>query len=234
MDTSRTDYRQLLESRTRDELNVIASKLKLSGYRKLSKDALVNAILTADEKTLSQCLSVTWWNRYHNHVYGAFTIAGVALTVLLYLLSHAPTPGLPQSTISHEEERKTSPPPSPDPQQASQRLLISGSTWKGAEPLPLRTSPQDKRGSWWFDKEFDDTGWKEIKLPILTGWGVAWGPKEDFLARVRFDFKPGAGKVLLSFESGFGIWIYINGQLVGHWGGISVKKNVSTITVNTG
>lgn len=123
-----------------------------------------------------------------------------------------------------------SPPPSPGSQQASQRLLISGIAWKGAGPLPLRTSPQDQRGSWWFDKEFDDRGWKEIIPPIQStpGW---WGPKQDFLARVRFDFKPGAGKVLLSFESVFGIWIYINRELVGHWGGISVKENVSTIIV---
>jgi hypothetical protein len=103
MDMTRTDYQQLLESKTRDELNIIASKLKLSGYRKLSKDALVHTILTTDEKTLSQCLSVTWWNRYHNHVYGAFTIAGVILAVLMFAIqSPTPKPESPQPAISHK------------------------------------------------------------------------------------------------------------------------------------
>ncbi len=67
-------------------------------------------------------------------------------------------------------------------------------------PLPLRTSPQDGRSYWWFDKEFDDKGWKEIALPVEGNRENRWGGREDFLARLRFDFKPGTGKLLLGFE----------------------------------
>lgn len=106
--------------------------------------------------------------------------------------------------------------------QASQRLFISGITWKGIGPLPRRTSPQDGRSSWWFDKEFDDKGWEELTLPIPERSNEKirrWDARQDVLARLHFNFKPGAGKVLLNFESDDGIWIYVNGQSIGHWGG---------------
>jgi len=102
----------------------------------------------------------------------------------------------------------------PGSQEVSQRLLIIGNTFKGLGFLPPRTNPANEHG-YWFDKAFDDQAWQEVTLPVNK-----WGKEQaDFLARLRFDFKPGAGKVLLSFESDDGIWIYINGKSLGHWGG---------------
>ena len=79
-------HRNLLEAKTRDELNVLARKLNLSGHSKLSKEQLVNRILETDSKVLARNLSVNWWDRYHNHVYGAFTVVGVALAVLFFMV----------------------------------------------------------------------------------------------------------------------------------------------------
>jgi hypothetical protein len=42
------NYRDLLESKSRDELNVIARHLRIVGFRKLSKDSLIEVILEVD------------------------------------------------------------------------------------------------------------------------------------------------------------------------------------------
>ena len=70
----------------RDELNIIARKLRINGYRSLRKDDLVSAILKCDEQLVRQYLSVTWWNRYHNHVYGAATIIALVLSIVFFVV----------------------------------------------------------------------------------------------------------------------------------------------------
>lgn len=81
------DINQLLNSKLRDDLNIIARKLRIAGYRKLRKDDLISSILSCDEQDVRKTLSVTWWDRYHNHVYGAAGIVALVLTILFFVVS---------------------------------------------------------------------------------------------------------------------------------------------------
>ncbi|MEM8865936.1 MAG: hypothetical protein AAGF31_10380 [Planctomycetota bacterium] len=78
--------REILEEKTRDELNLIARGLEISGYRKLSKSALVEELLSAG-KCVDKMIRPDWWTRHHNHVYGTTSIVGLILTVAFFVLS---------------------------------------------------------------------------------------------------------------------------------------------------
>lgn len=80
-----------LAQKTRDELNIIASKLKVPGYRKLTKEALTATLLSSDKIDLLKQLHITWWDRYHNHVYGVFSVVGVVLSVVFFVTPPAQT-----------------------------------------------------------------------------------------------------------------------------------------------
>ena len=76
----------LLMCKLRDELSIIARKLRIKGYRSLKKNDLVSAILKCDEQLVHQYLSVTWWDRYHNHIYGAATIVALVLSIVFFVV----------------------------------------------------------------------------------------------------------------------------------------------------
>lgn len=82
-----SDTRDLLEHKLRDELNIIARKLRITGYRSLRKDDLVSAILKCDEQLVRRSLSVTWWDRYHNHVYGVVTVVALVFSIVVFAVS---------------------------------------------------------------------------------------------------------------------------------------------------
>ncbi len=81
------EIRGILESKVRDELHLIARKLQLKRYRSLSKNDLISAILACDESRVRRSLSVNWWNRYHNHVYGWVGILSLILSIIFFRLS---------------------------------------------------------------------------------------------------------------------------------------------------
>jgi len=76
------DIKIILESKLRDELNIIARKLRIPKYRSLAKNDLISTILAFDESLVRQSLSITWWDRYHNHVYGGITTAAFILSIV--------------------------------------------------------------------------------------------------------------------------------------------------------
>ena len=76
------DIKNILDSKNRDELNIIAKKLRIKKIRSLNIPDLISAILKCNESQVRKSLSITWWDRYHNHVYGFFTIAGFLLAVI--------------------------------------------------------------------------------------------------------------------------------------------------------
>ncbi len=77
-----TSIQDKLEAKTRDELYTLARSLKLRGYRRLTKPQLVVELLKVDPSKLAAQLSASWWHHHHNHVYGAATFIGLALTVV--------------------------------------------------------------------------------------------------------------------------------------------------------
>lgn len=102
MDT-KSDLKQALQGKTRDDLHVIAKRLRIEGYRKLKKVDLISVILSArDESQLRKVLSVSWWDRYHNHVYGTVSVLGVLLTIVFFALQYF-TVSVPSEDISSVE-----------------------------------------------------------------------------------------------------------------------------------
>jgi hypothetical protein len=91
-------WRVFLNAKTRDELNILAKQLKISGFRKLSKDLLIESILqTGQNEKLVSILAPSWWTRYHNHVYGLATLIGLGLTILFFVWPKLPGVGSTRS-----------------------------------------------------------------------------------------------------------------------------------------
>jgi hypothetical protein len=108
----------------------------------------------------------------------------------------------------------------PGEQAAKYPASVEGVTtlvWKASDVMVDCAGPQDGEGRYWYDYDFDDSGWSQISLPdYVTGTSAS-----DRYYRASFDLgcPPESAMVNLSFASDDGIWVYVNGSLLGHWGG---------------
>jgi hypothetical protein len=80
-----TSLKSTLETKSRDELNVLAKRLSISGLSRASKADVIDALLRSDRNKLTSTLFPTWWFRYHSHVYGVATIIALIASVAFYL-----------------------------------------------------------------------------------------------------------------------------------------------------
>jgi len=71
-----------LAGKTRDELNVIAREFGIPGYRRKSKEELIEILQTAKSISDQDQTTQSWWGKYHNHVYGWASIIGLSITIL--------------------------------------------------------------------------------------------------------------------------------------------------------
>ena len=83
-----SSIKHLLEPKLRDELNIIARKLHIPRYRSLDKKGLITAILQCEESRVKKSLSITWWDRYHVHVYGGIGIAAFIFSILFFVVPY--------------------------------------------------------------------------------------------------------------------------------------------------
>src|SRR4030065_1049344 len=83
-----SEIKQELESKSRDELNIIAKKLKIKNRRKLKIDDLISSILMKPPKDVASIIHVTWWDKYHNHGDGFSLIIGLLLGFYLLFLNN--------------------------------------------------------------------------------------------------------------------------------------------------
>lgn len=83
-----SEIKQKLESKSRDELNIIAKKLKIKNRNKLKNEDLISSILTNDNRIVASIIHVTLWDKYHNHVYGISSVIGLFLTVYFLFLAN--------------------------------------------------------------------------------------------------------------------------------------------------
>lgn len=65
--------------------------------------------------------------------------------------------------------------------------------------------------------DFDDSGWDTVLPPLINDID----PDEDRFYRTIYTPPVGLESVALNVASDDGIWIYINGELIGNWGGSS-------------
>jgi hypothetical protein len=93
--------------------------------------------------------------------------------------------------------------------------------WYGSQII--KDSPykpnEDKYGKKWHEKSFDDNSWTQIsKLPD-ENWRCDYC---DRFYRGYFDIESidlENINYFIKFESDDGIWVYVNGKYLGHWGG---------------
>jgi hypothetical protein len=92
--------------------------------------------------------------------------------------------------------------------------------------------PIDANGRNWYEPQFYDLTWQSISLP-----DNGWGPENsDRYYRDKIVLPEGIDSVKLSFSSDDGIWAYINGAYLGHWGGLCHEQgcvNGSGCIINT-
>lgn len=80
------DVKKYLADLKRYDLDIVARKLNVIKYRKLSKIELESFILVNfNEKTIKKALKITWWDKYHNHIYGIISLTGVILSIIFFI-----------------------------------------------------------------------------------------------------------------------------------------------------
>ncbi len=88
-----------LAHKSRDELNLIAKKIKVRGYRRLTIPRLIEQILKADETSVRRVLKLTWWDKHRGAVFGWSSVIGIPLAILLFWV------GLELSPVDSPEEQ---------------------------------------------------------------------------------------------------------------------------------
>lgn len=64
-----------------DELRNLCKTLDITGYSKLRKPELIERIKQIDKSRLRRQLFPTWWQQYHNHLYGIASVVGLFASV---------------------------------------------------------------------------------------------------------------------------------------------------------
>jgi hypothetical protein len=91
---------------------------------------------------------------------------------------------------------------------------FGGLLWWGSQPFSTEPDPRDSGGRAFYDAGFDLVGWSTVSLPD-SGHNP---PGNDRAYRAVFS-RPAVDRLFVDLQSDDGIWLYLNGNLVGHWGG---------------
>lgn len=84
---------------SRDELNILARKLRIKGYRKSDVPTLIaNICESIDIKKLQTALNLTWWDKHKNDVYGWSSLFGFIIAILFFFITNTDT-NLTQSNL---------------------------------------------------------------------------------------------------------------------------------------
>lgn len=95
-------------------------------------------------------------------------------------------------------------------------LLDAAAQWLGSEVVKSRRDYKDGSGRSWYEVDFNDRSWSPIDLPDDNSFGEQ--TSRSRLYRSRFHLEDPNETLQLIFSSDDGIWIYINGRFLGHWG----------------
>jgi len=99
------DVVSALDRMSLDELRLLAKQLRLGGYSNIRKAELIALIRSSDSKALRRRLFPTWWERFHNHVYGVASVAGVILAIAFFAWPNADSPKSGSSVNQHASVR---------------------------------------------------------------------------------------------------------------------------------
>lgn len=118
---------------------------------------------------------------------------------------------------------------SDDPDTPVADVALSNQTWMTCDDsynatLPWKTSgiwtdvvaPMDDEGRYWYDPEFDDASWSLLGGMPDQQDDIA---DNDIFYRATFNLDRVVGTTQITFVGNDGVWLYVNGSHVGHWGG---------------
>jgi len=86
--------------------------------------------------------------------------------------------------------------------------------WTASPPFTEEADPTDSSGNLWHESGFDTAGHSAVALPHAD---IPIGHDRVYLATFRLDAIP--PDVSLNLQSDDGLRVYLNGALVGQWGG---------------
>ncbi len=138
-----------LLSLTRDELLIVARKLRIFGYRKQNMDCLRQHILEIDSSKVKIAMSITWWDRNCKLIAWISLISAI-VTIIGFVLAFL-SPG-----VSQKDFERTMQPVSQDVSQIRDRL--------NANPEVLATT---------FKKFIREKACEQILKEKLDGLGIA-------------------------------------------------------------
>lgn len=96
-----------------------------------------------------------------------------------------------------------------------EQLELDAVEWWGSQPFGEAADPTDGSGAPWYTPGFDRTGWSTVALPD-SGHTPAG---QDRAYRGSFTLAAVPDAVFIDVQSDDGLWLYVNGAAVGHWGG---------------
>lgn len=87
--------------------------------------------------------------------------------------------------------------------------------WKASAPVE-DCELVDSRGVSWYEVDFNDSNWANVNLPDDDTWNCE---NCDRYYRIIFYLSSVNRNMKVYFESDDGLWLYVNGSSIGHWGG---------------
>ena len=97
MSDNQDNLRDQLTKKPKRELQSLAKKLEISRFSSLDKGELIIQLML--HPRISHVLNPSWWQRYHNHVYGAVTILGLLVALIAFWVEYRPNKN---TAIRHE------------------------------------------------------------------------------------------------------------------------------------
>lgn len=86
--------------------------------------------------------------------------------------------------------------------------------WWGSQPFTTTDGPTDDWGKNFYETDYSMVGWSTIGMPEQN---VPVG--QDKAYRTTFDLAAIPPNMTLTFSSDDGLWLWVNGVEIGHWGG---------------
>lgn len=127
----------------------------------------------------------------------------------------APTDSAETADSAAEDSGSALDAPDTDPRPCADPSDPSTWEWWGSQPFDEEDGPTDDRGVPWTSTSYDMVGWSTVSLPD-SGHCPAG---QDRAYRAWFQPDDLEHKYKFRLQSDDGIWVYVNGDLVGHWGG---------------
>ncbi len=90
-----------------------------------------------------------------------------------------------------------------------------GWSWAASAPFADNVDPSDAAGAFFYEAGFDEEAWSAVTLPDVGAIPEA----NDRAYRAVVQLPAFDADLLVTPQSDDGIWLYVNGDIVGHWGG---------------